>query len=365
MEEFNCGIDLVEDGFGFLRNEASGMSEIVRRFTMANKNGMSVQIITLGGIITSLRVPDSEGNIDDVVLGFDNLDDYLQKDNPYFGAIVGRVANRIANATFKIGGRTYNLSKNNGENHLHGGFKGFDKMNWESHVLGGGELVLSLLSGDGDEGYPGEVLTHATYILTPNNELLIQFRATATKPTPINLTNHSYFNLAGHAAGANGTCAHRAMINADNYTPVDKNLIPTGAIDPVEGTPYDLRHERNLGEMLILLEDEGGYDINYSLNPPNGPGNKKLVSRVVHPESGRVLEVFSDAPGVQFYTGNNLPRGTTAYPPLIGKGGAKYTRHSAFCLETQNFPDAVNKVRKPSLQLHLPVVFTSLNNPLS
>ncbi|XP_071441129.1 galactose mutarotase-like [Hetaerina americana] len=350
MEEIHSDVELEEDGFGFLRNETTGVSEIVRRFTMTNKTGMCVQIITYGGIITSIKVPNARGSIDDVVLGFDSLDEYLNKDNPYFGAIIGRVTNRIANASFKIGDKEYHLSKNEGNNHLHGGFKGFDKMNWESHVVGGGKLVLSLLSGDGDEGYPGEVLTHATYSLTSNNELLLQLQATVTKPTPINLTNHSYFNLAGHDAGSEGTYEHLVTINADDYTPVDGNLIPTGAIVPVKNTPYDLVQcpGRNLGQMIQCLRNEGGYDMNFCVNQQNGCDDKAFVSRVEHPHNGRVLEIFSDAPGVQFYTGNGLPEGTTAQPPLIGKGGAKYMRHGAFCLETQNYPNAVNQPNFPN-----------------
>ncbi|XP_046382494.1 galactose mutarotase [Ischnura elegans] len=349
MEGINCDVELEEDGFGFLRNETTGVSEIVRRFTMSNKKGMSVQIITYGGIITSIKVPDARGNVDDVALGFDRLDEYLSKDNPYFGAIVGRVANRIANASFKIGEKEYHLSRNEGNNHIHGGFKGFDKMNWESHVVGGGKLVLSLLSGDGDEGYPGEVLTHATYSLTENNELLLQLQATVTKPTPINLTNHSYFNLAGHDAGSDGIYEHLVTINADNYTPVDKSLIPTGAIVPVRSTAYDLLKcpGQKLGPMLHCLRKEGGYDINFCVNP-SSDDSKAFVARVEHPGSGRILEVFSDAPGVQFYTSNGLPDATAAQPPLIGKGGAKYWKHGAFCLETQNYPNAVNQPNFPN-----------------
>ncbi|XP_049840157.1 galactose mutarotase-like [Schistocerca gregaria] len=346
-ETADDGVQLVEDDFGTYEDTATDTSERVRRFTLTNSNGMSVQIITYGATITSLKVPDKTGNVEDVVLGFDNLDGYRQSQNPYFGATVGRVANRIANGTFQIGNQTYVLNKNeNGKNSLHGGLVGFDKVLWESHVHGK-KVTMSYLSKDGEEGYPGELLAQVTYHLTQDNVLVIEVKATSTKPTPVNIINHSYFNLAGHSAGVSGINEHIVSINANKYTPVDSDLIPTGEIVNVGGTLLDLRIPRRLGD--VLPQVSGGYDNNLCVNQASVCG-MTFVARVVHPDSGRVLEVHSDQPGVQFYTAGGLPEEGTTDPNtvVIGKGGAQYNKYGALCLETQNYPDAVNHKNFPN-----------------
>jgi aldose 1-epimerase len=322
----------------------TGDGATVDMFTLTNARGMEVQAISYGAIIRSIRVPDRNGTLDDVVLGFDAVDGYLTR-HPYFGALVGRYGNRIARGQFTLDGKTYQLATNNGPNHLHGGVKGFDKALWNGETFardGNVGVVFSHTSPDGDEGYPGALSARVTYTLTPANELTIEYDATADKPTPVNLTQHSYFNLAG--AGTSDILQHRLTLHADRFTPVDATLIPTGELAPVAGTPFDFRQPAVIGARIDAddpqIKNGGGYDHNWVLNR-TGPG---LVpaARVEDPSSGRTLDVSTTEPGVQFYTGNFLD-GTIA-----GKAGRVYRRRFGLCLETQHFPDSPNHPAFPS-----------------
>jgi aldose 1-epimerase len=309
-------------------------------FTLRNANGVEIKAITYGAIITSIVTPDRAGQRGDIVLGFDSLDAYL-KDPPYFGAVVGRYGNRIAKGRFTLDGKTYALAVNNGPNHLHGGLKGFDKVIWKGEPLSGRNgVVFSRQSPDGEEGYPGNLDVRITYELTERDELVIDYHATTDKATPINLTQHSYFNLAG----AGDILGHQLMIEADRYTPVDSTLIPTGELAPVQGTPFDFRTPTAIGARIgqsnEQLKNGGGYDHNWVLSR-KGPG-RQLAARVVEPRSGRTLEISTTEPGLQFYTGNFLD-GT-----LTGKGGWVYQRRNGLCLETQHFPDSPNQSKFPS-----------------
>ena len=312
-------------------------------YVLTNGKRMTAKVATYGGIVTELHVPDRDGKFADVVLGFDDLAGYL-KNNPFFGCIVGRYANRIAGGKFTLHGKEYTLAKNNGPNSLHGGLKGFDKKLWQAEPVRDREGVgvkLSYLSKDGEEGYPGNLSAEVTYRLNDANALLIDYRATTDKATPVNLTNHSYFNLAGHGAGT--ILEHEVFLAADEYTPVDKTLIPTGKIDPVRGTPLDFTKLAPIGKRIGELKDTGGYDHNFVLR--RGRTSPWLAARVVEPKSGRVLEVLTTEPGVQFYTGNFLDGKTK------GKGGVAYPKHYAFCLEAQHFPDSVHHANFPSVIL--------------
>jgi aldose 1-epimerase len=298
-----------------------------------------------GGVVVSLRVPDRRGNLGDVVLGYDQLDRYLKK-GAYFGALIGRYGNRIGNGRFSLDGQEYKLAQNNGENHLHGGLVGFDKVLWNrtesptDDVFG---LKLTYLSKDREEGYPGNLSVTVIYTLTNKDELKLSYSAMTDKPTVVNLTNHSFFNLAG--SGSN--LGHEIMINADRFTPVVKGLIPTGELRDVKGTPMDFSTATAIGaridedyEQLTLA---GGYDHNYALNKRDS--ELSLAARVSEPSTGRVMEVYTTEPGMQFYSGNFLDGSIT------GKGGRVYERRSAFCLETQHFPDSPNKPGFPSTVL--------------
>jgi aldose 1-epimerase len=310
----------------------------VFEFTLTNKNGVEVKILNYGGLVTHLMVPDKKGTIEDVVLGYDSLQDYI-KDTPYFGAIVGRYGNRIANGQFSIDGKTFNLAKNNGPNHLHGGIKGFDKIVWDAEDFIKPEaagVILTYLSPDNEEGYPGNLNIKITYTLTNENELKIDYEAETDKPTVLNLTHHSYFNLKGHGNG--DILDHRMQIFADRFTPVDADLIPTGELKEVEGSAMDFRTPAAIGARIAQVE--GGYDHNYVLN--NTDGNIRLVAKVIEPETGRSMEVYTDQPGIQFYSGNFLDGSN------IGKGGKPYKKHFGFCLETQHFPDSPNHENFPT-----------------
>ena len=314
----------------------------VDAYTLVNANGVEVRVITYGAILTSVKVPDRRGAIADVVHGFETLDGYL-KGHPYFGAVVGRYANRIGKAQFTLNGRTYPLAANNGPNHLHGGIRGFDKYVWHAEPLPKrAGVVLSRTSPDGEEGYPGTVKVRVTYTLTDANQLELEYEATSDKPTPLNLTNHSYFNLSGHDSGS--VLDHELTVHADRYTPVDSTLIPTGALAPVQGTPFDFRKPARIGARIgephEQLKYGIGYDHNWVLNR-TGDG-LEMAARVVDPKSGRTLEVSTTEPGLQFYTGNFLDGS------VKGKGGTVYNQRSAFCLETQHFPDSPNKPDFPS-----------------
>lgn len=314
-------------------------------YTLTNAKGMRTCITNYGGIVTSLLVPDREGKLADVVLGYDSLDEYV-KNNPYFGALIGRYGNRIAKGRFTLDGREYKLAQNNNGNHLHGGLKGFDKVLWaaqEVRTKKGPGLRLTYVSKDGEEGYPGKLSVTVTYTLTDANELAIQYQAKTSKPTPVNLTNHSYFNLAG--AGTGDILGHLLTLQADRFTPVDAGLIPTGELRPVEGTPFDFRKPTAIGKRIALKDEQltlgGGYDHNFVLSKKEARG-MTLAARVFEPKSGRVMEVLTSEPGVQFYSGNFLD-GTN-----VGKGGKPYKHRYGFCLETQHFPDSPNKPEFPS-----------------
>ena len=316
----------------------------VERFTLTNANGVELKAISYGGIITSLRVPDRDGKFDDIVLGFDQLDGYL-KDHPFFGAIIGRYGNRIGNAQFTLDGNTYKLAANNNGQSLHGGVKGFDKVLWAVEPIGNNGLAFTRTSPDGEEGYPGNLRVRVTYTLTDKNELIVEYHATTDKATPVNLTQHSYFNLAGQASG--DILGHELMLNADRYTPVNDKLIPTGELAPVEGTPFDFRKPTAIGVRINnahpQLKAGQGYDHNWVLNR-KGSG-LELAARVREPKTGRTLEVTTTEPGIQFYAGNFLKG------DLTGKGGAVYKHRTGFCLETQHFPDSPNQPKFPSTTL--------------
>lgn len=321
----------------------------MNEFTLTNANGVEVKIITYGGTITSISVPDRNGNLANVVLGFSNLAQY-QAQSPYFGCITGRYANRIANATFDLNGETYTLAANSGPNSLHGGNVGFDKVVWNAAEVeseDGVALELTYLSPDGEEGYPGNLSVMVVYTLTEANELRMDYTATTDKSTVVNLTNHSYFNLAGEGTGA--IYDHILTINADTYTPVDDTLIPTGELAPVEGTPFDFRTAKAIGpgqrsshEQIVLGR---GYDHNFVLNRTDDT-SLVLAAEVYEPTSGRTLEVWTTEPGIQFYAGNFLD-GT-----LIGPSGHLYRQSDGFALETQHFPDSPNQPDFPTTVLN-------------
>lgn len=318
----------------------------VTLYKLTNSHGVEVDAMNYGGIILSIRVPDRRGQMADVVLGHDKLEGYTPNP-PYIGAIVGRYANRIANGTFTLDGKTYTLPKNDGPNTLHGGVtRTFDKVVWEGEPLKGKTgVAFTYLSKDGEEGFPGNCKVKVTYTLTDANELVIDYEATSDKATPINVSQHSYFNLAGEGTG--DILNHEIMIGADRFTPVDKNLIPTGELRPVNGTPFDFRKPTKIGvridDKYEQLELGHGYDHNFVVNHPHGnPNGLVLAARVFEPSTGRVMEVFTTQPGVQFYTGNFLD-GT-----VTGKQGHVYKRRYGFCLETQHFPDSPNHPAFPS-----------------
>jgi aldose 1-epimerase len=312
----------------------------IQIYTLRNEAGLEARITTYGAILMSLKVPDRAGVPADVVLGFDTPDGYLGN-HPYFGAIIGRYANRIAKARFTIDGVEYRLAANNNGNTLHGGLKGFDKVVWDAEAIeltDGGGVRLTYLSQDGEEGFPGNLAVTVVYTLTNANELRIDYEATTDKKTPVNLTNHAYWNLKGEGNG--DILGHVLRLEADRITEVDSpvNLIPTGKILPVAGTPFDFTSPHAIGERIAQVE--GGYDHNFVLT--SGGGKLALAARVEEPESGRVLEIWTDQPGIQLYTGNFLD-GT-----VVGKGGKAYQKHYGFCLETQHFPDSPNHPNFPS-----------------
>ncbi len=311
-------------------------------YTMTNTNGLRARITNYGAILVSLEVPDKSGKLADITLGYDTLDGYITR-HPYFGATVGRYANRIGGAKFKLNGVEYKLEANNGPNHLHGGIKGFDKVVWKAEEERGDsdkvQVKLSYLSKDGEEGYPGNLACTVTYTLTKDDELKISYEARTDKATILNLTNHSYWNLAGQGNG--DILGHELMLNADKYTPVDEGLIPTGEIKSVKDSPMDFTKPMTIGSRIGQVE--GGYDHNYVLN--SGGGSLALCAKVYEPVSGRTMEIHTTEPGVQFYTGNFLDGSIT------GKSDKVYKKHYGFCLETQHFPDSPNKPDFPSVAL--------------
>jgi len=302
-------------------------------------------ICTYGGIVVWLKVPDRDGRMQDVVLGYDDLAGYL-KESPYFGALIGRYGNRIAKGKFTLDGRTYTLPQNDGPNTLHGGRKGFDKVVWKASILNspaGPRLQLRYTSKDGEEGFPGNLTVTAVYTLTDDNALRLDYTATTDKETVVNLTHHSYFNLAGQG----NILGHEVMIPADKFTPVDNTLIPTGELRPVEGTPFDFRKPTTIGARINQddpqLKFGGGYDHNWVVNKQMG--ELTIMARVYEPTTGRLMEVLSTEPGLQFYSGNFLDG------KIIGKGGWKYEFRNAFCMEPQHYPDSPNQPNFPSVVL--------------
>ncbi len=306
-------------------------------YTMTNANGIIAKVITFGALLTELQVPDRTGALSDVVLGFKTLEGY-EGAHPYFGATIGRVANRIAKGKFRLGGQEYTLATNDGPNHLHGGNKGFDKRIWRAQIMpaaaDGVAVKFTYVSADGEEGYPGTLTASVTYTLTNRNEIRLDYLATTDKATPINLTNHSYFNLAGEGTG--DILGHELTIMADRFTPVDATLIPTGEIAMVRGTVMDFLRPTAIGARIDQVPGAApsGYDHNYVLN--HGGGVLAVSAMVREPKSGRVMEVLTTEPGVQLYTGNFLD-GT-----ITGKAGVAYRKHFGFCLETQHYPDSIN-----------------------
>jgi len=320
----------------------------VELFTLTNARGHAMRVTNYGGIITGLDVPDRDGKVADVVLGFDTLDGYLGK-SPYFGAIVGRYGNRIAGGKFTLDGNVYMLAQNNGPNCLHGGLKGFDKVIWQAEARQtpqGPALHLSYVSADGEEGFPGELTARVVYTWTNRDELRVEYSATTTKPTVVNLTQHSYFNLAG--AGNGDILGHKLQIFADGFTPIDPVFIPTGEIRGVAGAPMDFRRPHAIGERIGAADEQIrnglGYDHNFVLRTAGSAGLSRAV-RVAEPKSGRVMEIWTTEPGIQFYSGNFLDSTN------VGKGHKVYHKNYGFCLETQHYPDSPNRPAFPSCVL--------------
>jgi aldose 1-epimerase len=334
---------VVKGAFGTL---ADGTAVDV--YTLTNANGLEAKVLTYGAIVQSLKVPDKTGALGDIVLGYNTLAEYV-KETPYFGAIVGRYGNRIGGAAFTLDGKTYKLSSNDGPNTLHGGIKGFDKLVWTGKPVEAADAAgveLTLVSKDGDEGFPGTLTLTVTYRLTNENALVVDYKASTDKATPVNVTQHSYFNLAGEGVGTIDN--HVMQIHADRYTPVAKGLIPTGELASVEGTPFDFRTPTPIGARIDSTHPQmvlgGGYDHNWVINWPPGMAADQLAPfvKVTEPTTGRTLEVESTEPGLQFYTGNFLDG------HLVGKSNRPYVKRGAFCVETQHFPDSPNKPSFPS-----------------
>ena len=318
-------------------------------YTLRNASGVEARITNYGGIVVSLKVPDRNGKFDDVVLGYDTLDGYLKNNSPYMGALIGRYANRIAKGTFKLNGTAYHLAVNNGANHLHGGIKGFDKVVWTAkplRVANGAALKLTYLSKDAEENYPGNLTATVIYTLTNANELRIDYSATTDKRTIVNLTSHSYFNLAGQGMG--DILKHQLFMNASRFTPTDAGAIPTGELKSVSGTPFDFLKATEIGARIGQDEQQlkfgNGYDHNFVLNKQG----KRLTlgARVYEPTTGRVMQVWTTEPGMQFYSGNFLDGSIT------GKDGRVYQRQYGFCLEAQHYPDSPNEPKFPSVVLN-------------
>ncbi|MGE3175414.1 MAG: aldose epimerase family protein [Planctomycetota bacterium] len=320
----------------------------IETFMLTNHNGLSVQVSTYGAILQSIRVPDRDGRFADIALGYDDVDGYRTAvDKPYFGAVVGRYGNRIAGGRFELDGQEYRLATNNGPNHLHGGLVGFDKVVWDgTRIRGDGwdGVELRYVSADGEEGYPGRLDVRVTYKLHDTDELSVDYLATTDRATPVNLTQHTYFNLKGEGQGT--ILDHELQIAASRYTPVDATLIPTGELASVEGTPFDFRRPKAIGRDIaqdhLQLRHGGGYDHNFVLDAPARDVELALAATVHEPISGRVLEVATTEPGLQFYCGNFLDG------RLVGKAGRPYVHRGGFCLETQHFPDSPNRPAFPS-----------------
>ncbi len=319
----------------------------VRLYTLENRNGMRVDITNYGGRIVSLLVPDRDGVFDDIVTGYHSIDEFINSNIAYSGALIGRYANRIGGAVFTLEGREYRLTANSGPNHLHGGPGGFHYVVWEADQPDEKTLILNYLSPHLEEGYPGNLDVTVKYILSAENELIIEYYAETDQTTVLNLTSHAFFNLAGE--GSNTINDHLLRINADYYTPVDRTMIPTGLLEPVAGTPFDFRDFRLIGERLDQEHQQmiygNGYDHNFVLNKSGADSELSFAAGVYHPKSGRLMEIYTTEPGIQFYSGNFLDGGET------GKRGEPYLFRTSFCLETQHFPDSPNKPDFPSVVL--------------
>ena len=354
----SLGFASAAEGKGVPKREDFGRTKdgrAVEIYTLRNRRGAEARVMTYGATVVSLKVPDRRGRFEDVVLGFDRFETY-EADTHYIGCVVGRYANRIAKGRFTLNGVEYTLAVNNGENHLHGGLRGFDKVVWTARPLNlraGQAVEMTYVSRDGEEGYPGTLTARVVYTLTEANELRIDYSATTDKDTVVNLTNHSYFNLAGHGNG--DILGHRLMLNAARFTPTDSGSIPTGELRSVRGTPFDFRRATPIGARIEQDEEQlkfgSGYDHNFVVN--GRAGTLRLAARATDPTSGRSMEVWTTEPGVQLYTGNFL-EGTAA-----GKGGKQYGRRDAFCLETQHFPDSPNRPAFPSTVLRRGARFRS------
>jgi aldose 1-epimerase len=318
----------------------------IKLYTLKNESGMTVCVTNYGAIVTSIIVSDRNGKRADVALGYDRVEDYINAvDKPYFGAVVGRYGNRIAKGEFTLDGETYSLLKNNGENHLHGGAIGFDKVVWTvDEYVEGQSLTLSYLAKDKEEGYPGNLQLKITYTLADDNSLIVDYHATTDKATPVNVTQHTYFNLKGEGQGT--ILDHQLMLNAKKFTPVDESLIPTGEMPTVAGTPFDFTTPkaigRDIGQQNEQLVFGLGYDHNWILDTDGKEGELSLAAQVHEPSSGRVMEIYTTEPGIQFYCGNFLDG------RLKGKSGKPYVHRGGFCLETQHFPDSPNQPNFPS-----------------
>jgi aldose 1-epimerase len=322
--------------------------QAVEIFTLRNAHGVGARVMTWGATLVKLTVPDRAGRFVDVTLGFDEPQRYLQP-HPFFGSIAGRYANRIAKAQFAIDGHAYKLAANDGANHIHGGVRGFDKRVWKAEPLGLGAVRFSLSSSDGDEAYPGRLEVSVIYTLTDRNELRLDYEARTDQPTVLNLTNHTYWNLAG----GGDVLGHELELNATHFTPADSALIPTGEVHEVVGTPLDFTHSKTVGRDLGALKGEGlpgGYDHNFVVDSAK-PGELSLAAELRDPASGRTMRVFTTEPGIQLYTGNGLN--------LAGKNGTTYGPHAGLCLETQHFPDSPNHPNFPSTVLRPGEAFRS------
>lgn len=323
-------------------------------YKLTNANGIDIRVSPLGGVIQSLKVPCRSGELADISLGFDSAEKY-EEERYYFGALVGRYGNRIADGQFLLDGELYELAQNDGSNHLHGGLVGFDCVLWEVQVIDGPDgasLKLSYISSDGEEGYPGRLETEVTYSLNEANEFKIHYRATTDKSTHVNLTQHTYFNLGGHDRGS--ILDHELSIDADFYTPIDADSISTGELLSVADTVFDFRRSKRIGDFIDAdveqLKLAGGFDHNFVLNKQSG--ELSHAAKLVHPESGRTMEVMTTEPGLQFYSGNYLDG-------VVGKGGVAYGKRNGLCLETQHFPDTPNKPMFPSTRLDPDQVYDS------
>lgn len=361
LSYFSCSDNIDDDTQSELPVSASDFQTTIEGkkidlFTLKNKKGMKVAITNYGGRIVSWMAPDKNGELDDIVLGFDSIDGYLDANEPYFGALIGRVGNRINEGEFSLNGTDYTLETNNGPNHLHGGPAGFHNAVWDARQLDEQHLVLTYISEDGEEGYPGTLKVTVDYVLTDDNELKIDYTATTDETTIVNLTNHAFFNLAGAASGTIND--HELLIEADQFTPVDSTLIPTGEITTVDGTPFDFSSSKPIGQDLDAESEQldfgDGYDHNFVLNKETENTLSRAV-KVKEPESGRIMEIYTTEPGIQFYGGNFLDGSDT------GKEGDPYEHRTAFCLEPQHFPDSPNHSNFPSVVLEPDSTYHSLS----